>query len=469
MKLKQMCLLSIAAMMAVGSGCSNEQQKSNETIKWLVPERTMDAESQEHPANEKGLNKWLEQEGKNYSVEFVTYADESSWDDIKKIAEEENADIVNVSNPWGYRNSPQSYIMQAVTDDFCLEIDEEYPESEKLKYNGKLYGYGNVEIQSISGVSYSERYIELSGSDVEDLTSVFTESEESEKFLKDHKNFVSMIGSPTNLSRLNVVGDIFYIDQFTGECGYLYDNPKLKEKLDYKSNLIRKGYMSGPGVFSSVKSEEPDVSGNGGWLFEKYDELTTNHLTGTKEVFKPDSYDYVLNNVQLIENVIWKNSTHSKSAKDFLHELYSNRSLCNYLIYEEEEPEFPETGSIEEYIKLLPGNTTVLCNENLVDQVGGWTTDKKKAAYKEYCEQWKDSKVEGFQFTLPEELKETYEAVQETMYIGNGTYGEYGELVNGPSRWEKIWSSLKEKVEAAGGSEIIAELQKQVDAYIRCQ
>lgn len=308
-------------------------------------------------------------------------------------------------------NSPRSAVMQAIKDDFCMEINEKYPDAETLKYKGKSYGYGNIENYGISGTAYSERYLEETGISVDDLTGTFVGNEAAEKFVKNHREFVSYGGWPMRMVNLNVIGELFYIEPYTGKCGYLYDHPEIKAVMKWCNEMIKKGYQDNPEGFSA------------------------------------------------------KGADNSEDAIDFLNELYNNPKLCNLLVYGNETPELSEIQTFDEYRK-KSGSNIGLCNENLVDDITGFTAERKQKSYEAYCERWKESKIEGFQFTIPEELEATYDAVEQVIYPSGCMTPEYGDLVNKSLRWEKIWSNMREQLESAGGSQIIEELQRQVDVYI---
>lgn len=458
MKKKKICLLGVLILSVGLSGCSFQKK----TVKWLISDWRFHGD---YTITEKEINRWLDDAEKDYTIEFVTYPSESDWEDIKKLAEEEKADIIDMTND-ATENSPKADIMKAIAEDYCMEITEEYPESDLLKYNGKLYGYGNVMKQAISGISYSERYLKETGLTPEELTDTFVDNEDSRKFLQKHKTFVSSINSPEVLSKMHIVGEVFYVDQFTGKCGYLYDHPQVKKMMNDEEELIKKGYRSNPDAYGKV--QEPDVTlQEGGSFFEKYNELVKSNLNGMKYVFKPQEYTYNVNNVQNIENIIRKGAVNSEEAKDFLNELYSNPVLCNCVLYGEEQPEFPEIKSFEDFRKVYSMLlNSDLCNENLVDEPGGWTVARKEKSYKEYQKQYKDSKIEGFQFVLPESLDKDYEAVQEIICPQGVRTAEYNLILNKCSGWEKMWNKLKDQIEEAGGNKIIEELQRQVDAYI---
>ncbi len=158
------------------SGCSLFREKENKTIvKWLVPEINLDEEMGIFRVKHGGdqdtelLNRYLKEQKKDYKVELISYPDNASWEEIKEIAEIEKADIVNPGQTVEYNNDPTAYILKAIDEGYCVEVNKEYPQSDALKYKNKLYGFGNVVMTGKNGVSYSERYLEETGAKPEDL------------------------------------------------------------------------------------------------------------------------------------------------------------------------------------------------------------------------------------------------------------------------------------------------------------
>lgn len=459
MRRKHVFLYGCFISAIIFGGCAGAQSTENnkDIVTWLVDEDMMEVCSSNCATD---INQWLTEQNKEYQIEFISYPSDSTAEEIKAISTEKKADIIN--RPLSTReNDPTSFIMQVLGDDFCKEITDTYPESKYLQYNGKLYGYGNVAIYQMCGTSYSERYIQETGIDIEKLEGLFEESDVSKSFLEEHDQFIYSSGMPYSVTNLHVIDQLFYIDPVTGKCGYLYDHPNTEKFMNMNSELIAKGYRTNPSQMSfGMQTEDPDIQlfDSGKW-YQVYNELTEDIRREKKYAFIPYGYTYVINSVQKIENVIPKTSDHSEAAMDLLCELYTNEALCNLVLFGDEKPEFTDMLATD-------GMLTLLCNENLVDDPNGRTVEEKERDYQAYRKQYQDSQIEGFQFALSNENIEVYNSIKD---IFDTNSSDFNQLEARGVNWKDIWTRVKEKVEEAGGARIIQDIQEQVHAYINQQ
>lgn len=442
--------------------CFTKENKT--TIKWLVSEMNLDEDIGIYKnKNYDNINQYLEKLGKSYEVETIAYPDDATWEEIKKIAEVEEVDIISLSGIDSYNNTPDAMILQAIREGCCKEVQSDYPNSERLTYQGKLYGYGNITIAGSNGISYSERFLKETGLTTEELSGRFQMNSFSEQFKENHKGYVFHAGWPQADTTLLVIGDLFYVEPETGVCGYVYDHPEVQAVLLENQELIQAGYARNPESFSSTRSEDPDVIiGANHMYYEQAGTLVYDISSGENKVFIKDAYTYYANNVLGIENIIWKDSKYEEEATDFLELLYTDKILCNRIVYGMENPDFSEIDTPKEYYSNPVWNTN-LCNENLIDEAGGWTAQRKEEAYAEYQQQYKNSKIEGFLFELPEDLEETYGQVQSVLMTGN----EFSKIRNKTGSWESAWENIKAQVQEAGSDQILEELKVQVGNYIK--
>lgn len=461
-KIKGSLVLLGLCMLCAGCGKEKEVKDENK-VKWLIPHKYITEESL-HPVKEKAINTRLKKDNVKYTIEICTYPDNSTWEEVNKIAEKEQADIVLLQSAV----NETSFIDEAIKEEYCAEIESNYPNCELLKYEGKLYGYGNIEISTPVGVSYSKRFVDTMKIPVNDMNAeVYKNENVMKQFTGKYPYSLECLGWPQYLSTKLIVGELFYVDTETGECGYIFDNPETVAHMEECVELISKGYRRSPNVNTFGKAEEPDIflgsSGNG---YEKYGEICRDSITGREEVFFPIYYPYRQNNYMQIENVIRKNSKHLKDSQDFLEKLYADEKYCNLIAFGKEKPEFTIGDDPAENVQNLPDNIA-LCNENIIDDNSAWTKERKEEAYQEYKEQYKNSKIEGFFFELSEEQQKQFDEVQKIIYSepANLTI-EYGKLVNKGEDWKEIWTSIKKQIDEKGGREIIKELQRQVNEYM---
>lgn len=451
------------------TGCSedmknvNEKKADTKELVWLIPQ--INTDNPTRPIKKEIINEYLETQEKEYQINIITYPDDAKWEEIRKIADEKSADIINLGYGNGVSNNPNSNLMQAIADGACTEISESFPDSQKMVYEGKLYGYGNIIKEPAYGTTYSKRFLDETGMSEENLPDKFQIDVLSEEFRENHPNYVQMGVWPQEVALGLVLGDIFYVNVETGECGYVYECPQVQQRMKLATELMAKGYRENPTMMSS--GEDPDITiGTSGRYYAEYDQLTDNVSWDATVVFKPEYYCYTSNNVQCIEQIIYQKTDQEELALDFLDMLYTDEKLCNQIIYGEENPDLSSVVDRESYIEKAPENIN-LCNENQVEDAGGWTPERKEKAYAEYQEQYKNSRLEGFQFVLTDELRPVYESIQEILYPEGVVAPQLTSLLNIESSWDRAWSELKEQIENAGGQEILDELQRQVDEYIK--
>ena len=461
-KLKGSLLLLVLCILCAGCGKEKEVKDENK-VKWLIPHKYI-AEESLHPVKEEKINTRLKKDNANYTIEICTYPDNSTWEEVKKIAEKEQADIVHLQSAV----NETSFIDEAIKEGYCEEIENDYPNCELLKYKGKLYGYGNIEISTPVGVSYSKRFVDTMKLSVKNMNAEIYKNEDVMKeFVGKYPYSLECLSWPQYLSTKLIVEELFYVDTETGECGYIFEAPETVAHMEECVELISKGYRRSPNVNTFGKAKEPDIflgsSGNG---YEKYGEICRDSIAGREEVFFPIYYPYRQNNYMWIENVIRKDSKHLKDSQDFLEKLYGDEIYSNLIAFGKEKPEFTVSENPAENVQNLPDNIA-LCNENIIDDDSAWTKEKKEEAYREYKEQYKNSKIEGFCFEPSEEEQKKMDEIHEIIYLTEDERSdEYNSLLCKDEKWKENWASIKKQVDEKGGQEIIKELQRQVNAYM---
>lgn len=461
-KIKGSLALLVLCMLCVGCG-KEKGVKDENKVKWLIPHKYITEESL-HPVKEKAINTRLKKDNVKYTIEICTYPDNSTWEEVKKIAEKEQADIVNL---WSVMNV-ESFVDEAIKEEYCAEIESNYPNCELLKYEGKLYGYGNIEISTPVGVSYSKRFVDTMKIPVNDMNAeVYKNENVMKQFTGKYPYSLECLGWPQYLSTKLIVGELFYVDTETGECGYIFDNPETVAHMEECVELISKEYRRSPNVNTLGKAEEPDIFlGTSGNSYEKYGEICRDSITRREEVFFPIYYPYRQNNYMQIENVIRKDSKHLKDSQDFLEKLYVDEKYCNLIAFGKEKPKFTISENPAENIQNLPDNIA-LCNENIIDDDSAWTKERKEEAYQEYKEEYKNSKIEGFFFGPSEEQQKKMDEIHKIIYLTeNEPSKEYYSLLDKDEKWKENWASIKKQVDEKGGQEIIKELQRQVNEYM---
>ena len=116
-KIKGSLALLVLCMLCVGCGKEKEVKDENK-VKWLIPHKYITEESL-HPVKEKAINTRLKKDNVKYTIEICTYPDNSTWEEVKKIAEKEQADIVNL---WSVMNV-ESFVDEAIKEEYCAEIE----------------------------------------------------------------------------------------------------------------------------------------------------------------------------------------------------------------------------------------------------------------------------------------------------------------------------------------------------------
>ncbi len=431
---------------------------SSNTVKWLIHSSL---EQEDLIKLENRINDHLDNMDKNYIVKLYSYGYEETYEDIIQKAKVNNIDIINLLSV--NNDTPNSYILRLIYDGYCEEVDNTYNNYDLFLYNDKLYGYGNVSCNPSVGIYYTTEYVDSIHKDISELNTEIVIDDDVIEYGKNHSNFVN-IGMVTD--NLYTIDDLFYVDLLNHECGYLYDHKDIKNIYEVKKMMVQSGYAINPELFGSPKEEPGFANAISEEYFKDINQFEYSSFYDIECVFKRCFYQYNHINVNDIENIIYKNSKNKENANDFLNELYSNRDLCNVILYGEESPELKDNYSYKEYIQINSYYDQHLCNETLVDNPYGWNIERKQKALDDYNKQYDDLELNGFVFELDKELLDIYNTVM-NVFLPNGSYSSDSLKLNNMSPYyDEAWNRLKKEIKDNGGDQIVNELQKQVNEFI---
>lgn len=449
--MKKLIIFIMTILLLPMQGCSHK------TVKWLI---YSSFEQEELVKLEDRINNQLDDMNKNYKIKLYSYGYDDSYEDIIKIANDNTVDIINLLPN---NDNPNSFILRMINDGYCVEINDTYNNSHLFSYNDKLYGYGNIPFISSTGYSYDKEYIESVNKDIDDLSTDIVIKDVVE-YGKDHSNFATI---RLVLDNLYIIDNLYYVDLLNNSCGYLYDHKDVRDIYELNREMVNAGYAINTDLFG-LQDEDPGFSNCvREELFNNANKLEYSSFYGKECIFKKDFYEYTHINVNNIENVIYMNSKNKDSACDFLNELYTNRTLCNVILYGDSDPVLKDNYTYNEYNEVTYYYERQFCNESLVDNPYGWNVERKQKAIDEYNNQYSYSQLNGFVFVLDNELLDTYNKVKDT-FTPNGNYsGNSSKLLNMSSYYENAWNTLKEDLNDKGGQAIINELQRQINEYIK--
>lgn len=277
------------------------------------------------------------------------------------------------------------------------------------------------------------------------------------------------------VSGYDMITDRYAIRQDDDECKvvYVYDTPEYKQTLARMADWYKKGYIRQDALSATDNDQiRGEMDGMTVWSGQTEPGLVEKLAARGKDIYEQwidlDYYIPMIN--EAAGTGIFANTKYPEQAMQFLDLLQSDKELYNMLVFGLEGEHYTKTGEneITTLSKKMPtssdkyglyswivGNTSLRYN---------WDVQTKE--YNDWCfnqinKSENRSKLIGF---VPELSRLSTKLAQI-----KSLKSEYmASLVSGSlPNWEERYNEWMTKIDIAGNEEIIQELQKQVDEFLK--
>lgn len=485
-----LALLMVAAMFA---GCDKKVSEENEnvTIKWIMPGpgKQVDSDKVWTAFNEK-LQEYMP--GVNVEIESFPW-NEYAQKVLLMQTSGEQLDIINTAPlNFGTEVRKGSFLdITELVENNCKELKEEYVDYiwKYMSVNGKIYAVpSNQGLSSTKGV-YVPKDLSDKYWDIKEAEKVFTESstmtEECydvvESYLKNAKNAGEIRSGFQESAQFAFKGyenisDVFAVKLDDKDCKvvYLYETDETKKFFEKMSDWYKKGYIR-KDVLSSY-SDTTLVGNKNGYILwtasAHKDAATTASKSYGMDIDVANFYEPYIgySNAGAGGNAISASSKNAETAVKFLNLLNTNEELFRLLAYGIE-------GDHYEKISENKVKTEYSGNATSRDRYGLWTF----ALGNTFMGYEQESDPEGY-FDYLKSAAETLKTRSNLIgFIADtsSVTSEYAQvmslkkeytpaLISGVhDNWEEKYDEFISKIKLAGLDKIKAELQKQVDEYIK--
>lgn len=479
--LKKLTISTLLLGLSLGlAGCGGQEKKQSEEIPTLT---YYDVGTPQEGTEEvvKAINEYLDKKEAGYHIN-LQFFDWGEYEQRLQLASNagDDWDIAFTANWSGpYKNLAEKGAFADITDlinekgkDIKDSLSEDVIKGASI--NGKLYGVPGAAKNVVPGnyFVWNKAYVDKYKIDIDKIKTIG----ELEPYLKEVKENEASVDYP-----FNIVSDFLLqtpVPQSEATPGVAvkeengkliaynsWADPELKKQLDILEDYMKKGY---------INPSAPQMNaGEGGvedqWLVTKAeggpnsDGIWSNSFK-TEVVSSPAGLATIVTNQKATGSLaaINSQSDHKELAMDFLNRMFSDKDLMKYLTYGIEGKHYE---MVDGKVKKLEDTKydvpafTFLASETMTPLTTSESDDtpEAKAKLDEFLENLEPSPILGFNFDKKEVESEAGN-VEQTIF-------EYEKNLKTGAFDEAYYKEFLEKLDTAGIEKLIAEVQKQLDAW----
>ena len=493
MKFKQILTGVLALVMLAGSGAGCTQKTSGPSdkvvLKYVMPAPGKQEDSEKVWA---AFNTKLQEKLPNVEVQFeVIPLSEYKQKFALMCASKEQIDI---ANNYGLDFSVEVENgtfepLDALLEQYGAETKAALPEwfMDYQKVNGQIYGIPTYQmcanIRSLCFIKeYAEQYLDIAGLTNElNQNSMFTEK--AFDILGDFAKKVKEAGIPfksvamPNIKGMETVVSHYSVDIGDDSCQVFntYANDYMKNTYFkrarewFQAGYIRQDVVGANDMNNFIGKKDGYLWWDAVWTPFVEENLTSKYGVEILTIPYADTYFIGKDNTAGGTSIM-ASSKHKEEAMQVINLLQSDKELYNLLVFGIEGEHYTKVG--EDRIETVSPTGQATAN----DKYGlyKWIVGNTELAYDHQLE------PEGYKHWVFDEVNSSENRsklmgfVPDTSSISNyiaqveSIRDEYyGMLMSGAmENWEEMYAEWQNKLELAGNGKIIAEIQKQVDAFL---
>ncbi|MBW7455770.1 ABC transporter substrate-binding protein [Paenibacillus sepulcri] len=397
------------------------------------------------------------------------------------VASGEKTDLIWTSN-WNFdyvQNQGKGAFLplNELIDNYAPDVKASMPDFvwKATEIDGQIYGVPNYQtVTNREGFLIQKRYIDKLGIDISTLKKPSDLTPILEKIHADDSSVIPMgmdnKGKFGNMNRTynmeNVITNIAVIDlNDPGKIINMYETPQYEEYLAMVQDWFEKGYINqdaatlknaaNMNLTGNVITSYHNVLKPGGEAESKV------QMGGQDMVYVPVTDVYTgTNTIITTMSAVSRTSENPERAMQLINLVNTDKELYNLLIYGIEGTNYTKTA--DDKVKLIPDSGYALSDWVLGNVFNGYVLDGKDPEVakqtKAENESAKPSPIMGFKFKS--------DAVMSQIANVTSVVDEYSPGLNTGviSAADKL-AEFRDKLKQAGIDEIIAEAQKQLDAW----
>ncbi len=451
-----------------------EQDKDIQVITWVVPDMVSAEEMQERVDK---LNKKLLEDGYSFALQVKSVSWIRYRQQVVSLLESGEADIVSTgmdmadgSLGYGQDFVREGYFEELSTyllSDSGVRLKEWYSEAEwkRVETDGKIYTLPNQDgIVGGNFLAFNKEYV--TDEMLQDFHGTPGELYEILSAIDIPKGVYPIIGSYSTKSLAALSGTLLdygvLFDLKTGEVENPFENKEFYNSVNEWNEIYGKGLVTTFDYIGGDEQKEKALANNNFvvWIGNGFGTLYEEKQEDVIYVNLPFAMQGALSST----NGINKNSTKKDMAWELLTLLYTEGTYANLLVFGEEGKDYQ---LIDGFVNVIADKERTSYWESLTfgiydpvlplknDNIIAERRNLKDNYYESYC---LASAVMGFKpdFTV------FPEGVPQAVNIMTGNTAIWQE-----KDFEAAWAKAKAEFETVGGKEMVDELNRQVEEWIK--